>query len=82
MIYAAQINATDSAIPVGAISNRPLCPIKAFESDIARKARLDEVFSGGDGFNLIRVSRRQVEAWFGRSFAINEHGEVCREWES
>jgi hypothetical protein len=81
MVYAAQTKATDSAITVGAINNRPLCPIRAFDTDADRKAELDRIFEGGDGDNLIRVTRKQVVGWFGSNFAVNERGEVCKEWE-
>lgn len=58
----------------------PLCPIRVFDTESERKSELDRIFEGGDGKNLIRVSRKQVVAWFGASFAINERGEVCKEW--
>lgn len=80
MIYAAQIKATDNAITVGAYNSRPLCPIRVFDTESERKSELDRIFEGGDGMNLIRVSRKQVVAWFGASFAINPRGEVCNEW--
>lgn len=89
MIYAAKIKATDSAITVGAYTNKPLCPIIAFENDAERRAELDRIFEGGDGENLIRVTRKQVVGWFGRNFCtrgFSGHSaikgrEVCCEWD-
>lgn len=84
--------ATDNAIPVGEFASKtrssgrfwrefPLCPIRVFDTESERVSELDRVFMGGDGDNLIRVSRNQVVAWLGRGFAVIDRGEVCREWE-
>ena len=80
MIYAAQTKATDNAINVGAYTNKPLIPIRTFGTLNEMRTELDRIWAGGDGDNLIRVSRTEVVKWFGKNFGINEHGECCTEY--
>lgn len=79
MIYAAQTKASDSAITV--VGNRPIIPIRAFGTQSELRAELDRIWEGGEGDNLIRISRKRVEKWFGRHFSIRADGTVCFEWE-
>lgn len=94
MIYAAVTDKTDNALNVGANDNRPLVPVVAFAS----KSDFDEYQEWlwkGDAYtgnNLVRVSRKDVEQWFGRTFAFTDYplaamggisiSQVCREWEA
>ena len=72
MIYAAQIRSFDNAITVGALSDKPLVPIRAFATVTEMRAELDKIWDGGDGHNLIRVNRPQVVKWFGSDFQTYE----------
>jgi hypothetical protein len=76
MIYAAQIKKTDSAITVGAYNNRPLVPVRAFDNKSEFDAEQDRLWQGDrfSGDNLVRVTRKQVEKWFGKTFSIRDDG--------
>ena len=94
MIYAAVTEKTDNALTVGADDNRPLVPVVAF----ANKADFQEYQDGlwmddcYTGDNLIRVSRKDVEGWFGKHFSFADYSkaimggisiaQVCREREA
>lgn len=75
MVYAAVIEKTESAITVGANNNRPIDPIVALDSLKDFNEYQDWLWKGDNytGKNLIRVSRKQVEKWFGRSFELGDY---------
>lgn len=78
-IYAAQTKATDNAITVDVYNNKPLIPIRTFENVAEMRAELDRIWDSGNGDNLIRVRRTDVERWFGKTFTTREDGSVCSE---
>lgn len=81
MVYAAKIRATDNAINIGAYNNKSLVPIMAFENRAELKAKLDKIWDDANGFNLIRISRKEVVKWFGSNFCINQYNECCTEYD-
>lgn len=82
MYYAAQTRPTDSAINVGAYNGRPLVNIRAFGSVAEMRAELEKIWEGGDGYNLIRVSRKQVVGWYGSRFTTYLNSDiVCSEYD-
>ncbi|MDQ3832246.1 MAG: hypothetical protein M3315_01155 [Actinomycetota bacterium] len=79
MVYAVRLKATDSAMTRGASDGKLQNDVFAFESSAAMRATLDRIYKGGDGDNLIRVSRSFVEGEFGKDFQVASDGKVCRE---
>ena len=80
MIYAAKTNATDGALTVGGINGKLLNDVLAFESKADYQAKLDELWANGK--NLIRLSRKDVEGYFGRNFAVSCDGLVFSSYEA
>jgi hypothetical protein len=74
MIYAAKTKATDSALTVGGIDGKLLNDVLAFESKAEYDKKLDQLWENGD--NLIRISRKDVEGYFGRNFEVLPNGWV------
>ena len=72
MIYAAEVKKTDGCLTVGGYDGALLNEAFAFENKAAFDAKQNELWQGDrfEGNNLIRMSRKQVEKFFGREFAI------------
>lgn len=74
MLYAAKTKATDNALTVGGIDGKLQNDVLAFETKADYQETLDEMFANGD--NLISLSRKQVESYLGRNFAVATDGMV------
>ena len=83
MIYAVKTYKTDSGIWVRGDGGEPRDDVLAFENKAGLDSYQDWLWSrectGPDqfsGHNLIRVSRRRVEGWFGRKLDLDPYESV------